>query len=65
MSELHNNSKNQQTLPAPNIHPIHVAAIKAKLGRQVQATVRKTLRNIIATSRSCDVTSFFRHLTKL
>ena len=44
--------------------PIHVEAMlkKARLGRQVRTTIRKTLHNIIVTSRSCDVTLLFRHL---
>ena len=35
---------------------------KVRLGWQVRATVRTTCRNVIVTSRSCDVTSLFRHL---
>ena len=35
---------------------------KARPGRQMCASVRKLWRSIIVTSRSCDVTSLFRHL---
>ena len=35
---------------------------KARLGRQICASVRKLWRNIIVTSRSRDVTSLFRQL---
>ena len=33
-----------------------------RLGGQVRATLRKSWRNIIVSSRSCHVTSLFRHL---
>ena len=35
---------------------------KARLGRQMFASVRKSWRSIIFISRFCDVTSLFRHL---
>ena len=44
------------------MQPIHVAAMLNKKHGLAGKFARKTWRNIIVTSRSCDVTSLFHHL---